>query len=371
MSAHTPSSIPLAAFALPAEAAWLPEQEALRATPHPSPHAPDDTGPDAAAQFNLEQVVAGLRRARTEWRQSQQREREPGGRELPSPDALASVVQALRAALFPMRLGPPDLRQESEDYFVGHTLDTALQALLAQVRLELRHVARQAALRDDGPPLPPDEEIEQRALHTVREFAAALPGIRRLLDSDVTAAYHGDPAARSVDEVLLCYPGIQAVIHHRLAHQLYRLEVPLLARMVSELAHAETGIDIHPGASIGPGFFIDHGTGVVIGETARIGRDVRLYQAVTLGAKRFELDEQGHLQKGAPRHPIVEDEVVVYAGATILGRVTIGRGSVIGGNVWLTRSVPPGSHVSQARARDEPLDARPPASPAADTPAGA
>jgi len=142
------------------------------------------------------------------------------------------------------------------------------------------------------------------------------------------------------------------MIHHRIAHQLYRLGVPLLARLVAELAHGDTGIDIHPGATIGPGFFIDHGTGVVIGETAEIGRNVRLYQAVTLGAKRFATDEEGHLQKGGARHPRVEDEVVIYAGATILGRVTIGRGSTIGGNVWLTRSVPPNSRVAQASARE-------------------
>jgi serine O-acetyltransferase len=153
--------------------------------------------------------------------------------------------------------------------------------------------------------------------------------------------------------VLICYPGIEAMIHHRLAHQLYSLGVPLLARIVAEKAHGQTGIDIHPGAQIGPGFFIDHGTGVVIGETALIGRNVRLYQAVTLGAKRFATDDDGHLQKGGARHPTVEDEVVIYAGATILGRVTIGRGSTIGGNVWLTRSVPPGSRIAQASTRDD------------------
>ena len=175
-----------------------------------------------------------------------------------------------------------------------------------------------------------------------------------MLDADVESAYLGDPAARSVDEVLLCYPGILAVIHYRLAHALYALGVPLVARIISEIAHSITGIDIHPGARIGPGFFIDHGTGVVIGETTVIGQNVRLYQAVTLGAKRFTQDESGALEKGAPRHPILEDEVVVYAGATILGRITIGRGSSIGGNVWLTRSVPPGSHVSQASLQHEP-----------------
>ncbi|MCF6391627.1 hypothetical protein L2K20_32255, partial [Mycobacterium sp. MBM] len=172
--------------------------------------------------------------------------------------------------------------------------------------------------------------------------------LRSVLDTDVLAAYHGDPAARSVDEVLLCYPGILAVIHHRLAHHLYRAGLPLLARISAEIAHSATGIDIHPGAQIGRSFFIDHGTGVVIGETAIIGERVRIYQAVTLGAKRFPADESGQLQKGHPRHPIVEDDVVIYAGATILGRITIGQGSTIGGNVWLTRSVPAGCNLTQA-----------------------
>ncbi|MET0333449.1 MAG: serine acetyltransferase, partial [Rhizobacter sp.] len=238
--------------------------------------------------LDLSAIVAELRKTRERWRTAQQRPREVGGRELPSREVLSTIVEGLRGALFPMRLGPPDLRQESEDYFVGHTLDAVLGALLGQVRLELRYQARHAADVDAR------ETVEARSLELVRQFGNALPGMRALLDSDVLAAYHGDPAARSVDEVLLCYPGIQAMIHHRIAHQLYVLGVPLLARLVAELAHGETGIDIHPGATIGPGFFIDHGTGVVIGETATIGANVRLYQAVTLGAKRFATDDDGH-----------------------------------------------------------------------------
>jgi serine O-acetyltransferase len=311
-------------------------------------HEGDDGARPAGAEspFALDTIVADLRGVREQWRRSQQRLQEIGGRELPSREVLGTIIENLCGALFPMRLGPPDLRQESEDFYVGHTLDSALGALLAQARLECRHHARiadTAALSD----------IDAHASDVVRQFGLALSGIRALLDSDVLAAFHGDPAARSVDEVLLCYPGIRAMIHHRIAHQLYRLGVPLLARLVAEIAHSETGIDIHPGASIGPGFFIDHGTGVVIGETARIGSNVRLYQAVTLGAKRFSTDADGHLQKGGERHPIVEDNVVIYAGATILGRVTIGRGSAIGGNVWLTRSVPAGSHITQAVAQDD------------------
>jgi serine O-acetyltransferase len=304
--------------------------------------------------FEVDLLVGELRRVRTEWRDVQKRPREPAGREFPSRDALAAVVEQIKGALFPMRLGPSDLRHDGEDFFVAHTLDAALHVLLEQARLELHYVDRHAPR--------PQDEIEARARAAVHAFAAALPGIRRLLDTDVIAAYQGDPAAHSVDEVLLCYPGVLALIHHRLAHQLYLLELPLLARIVAELAHGQTGIDIHPGARIGSGFFIDHGTGVVIGETAVIGQRVRVYQAVTLGAKRFPVDAHGLLQKGLPRHPVVEDEVVIYAGATILGRVTIGRGAVIGGNVWLTADVPAGASVTQAglqnaAAHDEALAA--------------
>jgi serine O-acetyltransferase len=305
-----------------------------------------DTLTDDATQalFNLQPVVSGLSAVRRRWRTSQHRSTEWGGRELPSREALNQIVERLRGALFPMRLGPPDLRQESEDYYVGHTLDVLLHALLRQVELELLYHHRHAGQGEDS-------HIQEQALGIVREFASNLPQIRELLDSDVTAAFDGDPAARSVDEVLLCYPGIEAMIHHRLAHSLYRLGVPLLARLVSELAHAKTGVDIHPGASIGAGFFIDHGTGVVIGETAVIGQRVRVYQAVTLGAKSFPMDEQGHPIKGIPRHPKVEDDVVIYAGATVLGRVTIGQGASIGGNVWVTHDVPAGATVTQARSQ--------------------
>lgn len=191
----------------------------------------------------------------------------------------------------------------------------------------------------------------EAALNKARAFAKTLPKIRQLIDTDLNAAFEGDPAARSLDEVLVCYPGITAIIHYRLAHELHTLGLPLIARIISELAHSATGIDIHPGATIGEGFFIDHGTGVVIGETAVIGNHVRLYQAVTLGAKRFPTDEHGHLIKGSARHPILEDDVVIYAGATVLGRITIGARSVIGGNVWLTRSVPSDSQITQAQSQ--------------------
>lgn len=296
------------------------------------------------AVFDTREIVSALHGLRADWRESQKRSQEPGGREFPSRDALAAIVEQLKGALFPMRLGPTDLRHESEDFYVGYTLDSALHALLVQMRLELAYSARQQSRSE--------AEIEADAVKAARSFASALPGIRSLLDRDVLAAYNGDPAARSVDEVLLCYPGVLALIHHRLAHQLYGLGLPLLARIVAELAHSQTGIDIHPGAQIGEGFFMDHGTGVVIGETAVIGKRVRLYQAVTLGAKRFPTDAEGNLQKGLPRHPVVEDDVVIYAGATVLGRVTLGKGATIGGNVWVTHDVPAGGNVTQAVSRE-------------------
>lgn len=300
---------------------------------------PADSSPNVH-DWHLDGIVRQLHAARQQWRQTQGRPREIGVREFPSRAALRDIVNALCGALFPMRLGPPDLREASEDFYVGHTLAVALDALAQQVRLELGYSARlngECGL-----------DNSTQALAIVQHVAASLPQLRGLLDADVQAAYQGDPAARSVDEVLLCYPGITAIIHHRLAHALYQAGMPLIARIIAEIAHSDTGIDIHPGAQIGAGFFIDHGTGVVIGETAIIGQRVRLYQAVTLGAKRFVTSDNGELVKGQPRHPVVEDDVVIYAGATILGRITIGRGATIGGNVWLTRSVPPGSNVTQA-----------------------
>lgn len=308
-------------------------------------NAKSDFPGSSAANWDLDKIVQELRSARNDWRNQRGRSREPGLRELPSRDVLQKIVQDLCGALFPMRLGPQDLREETEDYYVGHTLDAAVNELQQQVLLELGYAAR----HHSGTVNEAAQKRESQQI--VRAFAAGLPGLRRILDIDIQAAFQGDPAARSVDEVLLCYPGVLAIIHHRLAHSLYQLGVPLLARIVAELAHSSTGIDIHPGAEIGSGFFIDHGTGVVIGETAVIGERVRIYQAVTLGAKSFPAEENGALKKGLPRHPIVEDDVVIYAGATVLGRITIGKGSVIGGNVWVTRSVLPGSNITQASSR--------------------
>lgn len=277
-----------------------------------------------------------MARARDDWRAAH-RQANGGHAGFPSRRRLELILSDLSGALFPQRLGPSSVRPETESGYVVQTLSRALTALRDQVRLEIGSRAHQT-----------DAAIAAEVERIVATFAGELPAIRRLLDTDVEAAYAGDPAARSVDEVLICYPGIQAVIPYRLAHSLYRLGAPLVARVIAEIAHSSTGIDIHPGARIGHSFFIDHGNGVVIGETAVVGNRVRIYQAVTLGARSFQPEEDGSLTKGIPRHPIVEDDVVIYAGATILGRVTVGAGAVIGGNVWLTESVPPGSIIHQA-----------------------
>jgi serine O-acetyltransferase len=301
--------------------------------------------PAAGLAAELDRVVATLGDARA---RADDTDCTAGGT-LPSVKPLKAAVEAIVGALFPAHFGPPDLDRPGTDAFVRDSLQRALDILFEQVRHELRWKARCAGNRDAN--------VDGEAEDTVTRFLASLPAIRALLQSDVVAAFRGDPAAGSVEEVLICYPGVKAVIYHRLAHALHELGVPLIARMIAEVAHSGTGVDIHPGARIGGSFFIDHGTGVVIGETAVVGERVRLYQAVTLGARRFEVDEHGALVKGTSRHPIVEDDVVVYAGATILGRITIGRGSTIGGNVWVTRSVPPGSHVTQAQSRSEVFEA--------------
>ncbi|WP_158583522.1 serine O-acetyltransferase EpsC [Salinisphaera sp. Q1T1-3] len=289
-------------------------------------------------RWDVATVVADLREARRKWRAHVDRETDLGDREFPSVERIEGLIKQLRGALFPLRLGPADLQREAEDHYVGYAIDLALSGLVEEARLEL-----DCRERSGG------DAHRREAVDRVRRFAERLADIRLALDEDIDAAYAGDPAARFVDEILLCYPGIHALLHYRVAHVLHELGLPLIARIITELAHSSTGIDIHPGAVIGRAFFIDHGTGVVIGETARIGDRVRLYQAVTLGAKSFETTTGGQLVKGKARHPVVEDDVVIYAGATVLGRVTIGTGSTIGGNVWLTHDVAPGSVITQAR----------------------
>ena len=249
--------------------------------------------------------------------------------ELPSRESLQFILHKLSTALFPTHFGQAVFVDGSIDLYVASCLQEALPALAIQVQRSLQFDLDEHAS--------PDRSL--RADTVINTFAMQLPRIRDTLVMDFQAAYRGDPAAESIAEVVLGYRGTIAIIYHRFAHVLYAQGVRLVARLIADIALERTGIDIHPAAAIGEGFFIDHGSGVVIGQTAIIGKNVRLYQGVTLGAKNFKADHDGNLLKGEPRHPIVQDNVVIYAGATILGRVTIGEGAVIGGNAWITGNV--------------------------------
>ena len=262
---------------------------------------------------------------------------------LPDREIVVEAVESLRSVLFPGYFGNTDLRDESLHYYIGATLDHALHKLCEQIRRGIAFAEHHPA--DDCADL-------DKAKSITRRFMGRLPALQRTLASDVEAAYEGDPALQDRAEAIFCYPGIFAVTNYRIAHELHVLGVPLIPRMITEQAHALTGVDIHPGAEIGDHFFIDHATGVVIGETCVIGRNVRLYQGVTLGAKSFPLDGSGNPIKGIPRHPIIEDDVIIYSGATILGRVVIGKGASIGGNVWLTHGVAPRSQVTIGMVRE-------------------
>lgn len=264
------------------------------------------------------------------------------GVNLPGQKAMVAVLKELLSALF-----PGCLTYEPIDHEDLPEMRTRLRGVAAEL---IDQIARIEAYRVLERTRPEGFDCRRRAREVVEVLFARLPEIRARLQADVLAAYEGDPAAHSNMEIVMSYPGLLAIATHRVAHVLYEQDVHLLPRVMSEYAHSKTGIDIHPGATIGQGFFIDHGTGVVIGETCVIGRNVRLYQGVTLGALSFRKDDDGHLVKGIKRHPNVEDDVIIYANATILGgETTIGRGSVIGGNVWLTHSVPPGSKVFYER----------------------
>jgi serine O-acetyltransferase len=297
-------------------------------------------GSNTASRWRLDSIVSELRTSRDVTHNIRQ---DGPIRRAPSREALEEVLNGLVEALFPRHYGRSDLDTENIDYFVGNTLNVALNALLEQVNRGRLFVSDE----------PASEEQFEDAVSLTRDFASKLPEIRGLLVSDLRAAFVGDPAATSFPEILIGYPGMIAIVHHRIAHVLYGLGATLVARLIAEIAHTKTGIDIHPGANLGSGFFIDHGTGVVIGETAIIGDRVRIYQAVTLGARHFPTDHEGKIIKGNARHPIVEDDVIIYAGATILGRIIVGSGSTIGGNVWLTDDVPPNSFVTQATVRSK------------------
>ncbi len=261
--------------------------------------------------------------------------------QMPSLSELGKLMSQLRGLFFPGFFSQSAPSRNSLRHQLASSLDGIFHLLSEQIRLGICFTCG----NDDET----CARCEETADDMANDFVKKLPEIRDLLDGDVLAAYEGDPAAKSMSETIFCYPSIHIMTNHRVAHALYRLAVPILPRIIGEMAHARTGIDIHPGASIGPEFFIDHGTGVVIGETAVIGRRCTLYQGVTLGALSFPKDEDGNPIKGLPRHPVLEDNVTIYSGATILGRVTIGAGSIIGGNVWITKDVPPGSKIVQQK----------------------
>lgn len=278
--------------------------------------------------------------------------RDPAKPFLPSRAAIAQIIDDLKAIWYPSHFGSVEVGSPGVERDAGGRLERVQASLLEQTRRGLQINCKHWARNDSSDAC---VACTRRACEVVKRVVARLPALRERLNGDVQAAFDGDPSAKSIHEVLCCYPGVSAILQYRVAHELHALSVPLLPRMISELARSSTGIDIHPGATIESNFFIDHGTGVVIGETARIGKRVRLYQGVTLGARIFPKDARGQLIKGLMRHPIVEDDVTIYAGATILGRVTIGQGSVIAGNVWLTRSVPEGSRITRLDAGSREL----------------
>ena len=262
---------------------------------------------------------------------------------LPSYDVIISAIEDLKEILYPGYRRREGLHQGNIKYHVGHLVDQLHDKLTTQIARSLQHEARVQQNTDCGEE---EDDFESLAQAITMEFLHALPEIRRVLAMDVQAAYDGDPACKNLDEVIFCYPGLEAVTIYRLANLLHKAKVPFIPRMMSEWAHQQTGIDIHPGATIGNYFFIDHGTGVVIGATTEIGEHVKLYQGVTLGALSFATDNRGELVRNMKRHPTIGDRVVIYASATVLGgKTVIGDDSVIGSSVWLTRSVKPGTTV--------------------------
>ncbi len=261
------------------------------------------------------------------------------GEPMPSWRLLSEAVDIVRAIVFPGYFGDSVQERHTLTYKMGMNIDRLYKILSEQICAGICYSNNCTDIATAA------TSAHQMAL----AFIEYLPTLRAALAKDVEATYNGDPAATGFGEVISCYPSIKAVSNYRMAHRLLELGVPLIPRIITEIAHSETGIDIHPGAQIGEYFTIDHGTGIVIGETCIIGNNVKLYQGVTLGAKSFPLDENGNPIKGIPRHPILEDNVIVYSNATILGRVTVGQGAVIGGNIWVTDNVPAGAHIVQKK----------------------
>lgn len=265
------------------------------------------------------------------------------GEPLPSQKAVAEIIELCRALIFPGFFGNSDVNRNNIVYHTGVSLERLYELLADQI-------AAGMGFAEECGGEPDVDRLKTLGREKADSFIGRLPELRRLLEADVIATYNGDPAAISTEEVIYCYPAIRAIANYRMAHLLVELGVPVIPRMIGEQAHSETGIDIHPAATIGRSFTIDHGTGVVIGATARIGDNVKIYQGVTLGAKSFDTDDEGNPIKGIPRHPVIGNNVVIYSNASILGRITIGDGAVIGGNLWVTTDVAPGEKLVQAKA---------------------
>ncbi len=271
--------------------------------------------------------------------------RHRAGESMPSTKKLRTIVERIRQIIFPGYFGEINLKSDTLSYYMGVLVDEVYEMMAEQIFSGLCFICEGENDRDHSGKRVMAEQI-------AFQFVNGLSELRRILITDVNAAYLGDPAANSVGEVIFCYPAIRAISSYRIAHSLFSLGVPLIPRIITEMAHSETGIDINPEAVIGEYFTIDHGTGVVIGSTSIIGNNVKLFQGVTLGAKSFPLDENGNPVKGIPRHPIVEDNVIIYSNATILGRIIVGHDSVIGGNIWVTSDLPPYSRVVQTKNRN-------------------
>lgn len=259
---------------------------------------------------------------------------------LPSGEVLKDIIDLCRAILFPGYYGNARISKQTIRFHTGVNIETLYTLLCRQIYAGL-------CLADTSCTSCPEEKIQARAEKLTEAFIATLPEMRSLLATDAEAAYNGDPAAQNINEVIFCYPGFRAICNYRIAHQLYMLNVPFIPRMITEMAHSETGIDIHPGAEIGHYFSIDHGTGTVIGETSIIGNRVRIFQGVSLAGEKLPPDENGNAIRGVARHPILEDDVTVYSNATLLGKIRIGKGATICGNVWITGDIPPGDVITQ------------------------
>jgi serine O-acetyltransferase len=304
---------------------------------------------ESSSERDLPEVVEALGRSFKEHPKLNNIGRPP----LPSRHVIRDIIRRLEELVFPGYLGRQELSWETVSFHLGSQVDEAYSALAGQIFLCVRHTCKIAQQQSEC------SHCEVKAKTEAMTFLRKLPAVRALLELDLQAAYDGDPAAKSLDEIIFSYPGMKAITVYRLAHELFLQKVPLMPRIMTEIAHTETGIDIHPGATVAKAFFIDHGTGVVIGETTTIGDNVKVYQGTTLGALSFPKDERGRVIRDQKRHPTIEDDVTIYSGATILGgKTVVGRGSVIGGNVWLTHSVPPGSRVVVEATDQRITDAR-------------